>query len=109
MKKNNFINKWLNENQDPEIEAKVKAEAEQKYKGMNTPMQELYDELKKEYSQSTDASFRDGLDFVVNAIKQDYLEKEKEAICEFAYTFETRNNLRSAEQVYNETFNTKEK
>ena len=34
MKKNNFINKWLDENQDPEIEAKVKAEAEQKYKAM---------------------------------------------------------------------------
>ena len=27
MKKNNFINKWLDENQDPKIEAKVKAEA----------------------------------------------------------------------------------
>ena len=34
MKKNNFINKWLDENQDPEIAAKVKAEAEQKYKAM---------------------------------------------------------------------------
>lgn len=29
MKKNNFINKWLDENQDPKIEAKVKAEAEE--------------------------------------------------------------------------------
>jgi len=36
MKKNNFINKWLDENQDPKIEAKVKAEAEQKYKSMKT-------------------------------------------------------------------------
>ena len=26
MKKNNFINEWLDENQDPEIAAKVKAE-----------------------------------------------------------------------------------
>lgn len=28
MKKNNFINEWLDENQDPEIETKVKADME---------------------------------------------------------------------------------
>ena len=37
MKRNNVITKWLDENQDPEIAAKVKAEAEQKYKAMKTP------------------------------------------------------------------------
>lgn len=34
MRKNNFINEWLDENQDPKIEAKVKAEAERKHKAM---------------------------------------------------------------------------
>jgi hypothetical protein len=78
-------------------------------------MQELYDDLiKKKYNQSTDVGFREGLDFVFDAIKQDYLEKEKEVMCgiyddaiaQFDPTYTGQE--KHGEQYYNETFNTKE-
>ena len=33
-----------------------------------------------------------------------FQEMHKEEMCEFAYKFETRNNLKSAEQIFDETY-----
>jgi len=83
---------------------------------MKTPIQELIEEVTKEYNQSTDVNFREGLDFVINAIKQDYLQKEKEVIMEAhqdgAYHTEWNEDndvIENAQDYYNQTFNTKNK
>ena len=75
---------------------------------MKTPMQEMYDQLK--------ASRKDeyGLAFAIDMLlenEQAMLEKEKEAVCEFAerYLDSIPKEHPSIEDVYNETFNTKEK
>ena len=75
---------------------------------MKTPMQEMYDQLK--------ASRKDeyGLAFAIDMLlenEQAMLKKEKEAVCEFAerYLDSIPKEHPSIEDVYNETFNTKEK
>ena len=71
-----------------------------------TPLQKLI----KQFEEIKDSNIESSIDvgFAISLIKS-MLEKEKEVMCEFAYEFETRNNLKSAEQVFYETFNTEEK
>ena len=82
MKKNNFINKWLDENQDPEIEAKVKAEAEQKYKAMKkTPMQEV-EEYVLDMLRTAEVDM--GTYGLIELKFREMRKKEKDMTCEFA-------------------------
>lgn len=73
---------------------------------MKTPMQELLEEL-KHYK----ASFQNPIGPVIEKIEKELLKKEKEAMCEFAerYLDSIPKEHPSVEDVYNETFNTKEK
>ena len=81
---------------------------------MKTPMQELLKEVINAREIAMGIDFRSALDFVRDAIEQDYIEKEKEVIVN-AYIdglglepYEVYSK-QQAEQYYNETFNTKEK
>ena len=78
---------------------------------MKTPMQELLEEVINAREIAMGVDFRSALDFVRDAIEQDYLEKEKEVMCKFAerYLDSIPKEHPSVEDVYNETFNTKEK
>jgi hypothetical protein len=81
---------------------------------MKTAMQELLEEVISERESSINVDFREALDFVKSAIEQDYLDKEKEQMVDFA-----RNIIIDAtcsvegyvttekdiEDYYNETFN----
>jgi hypothetical protein len=51
---------------------------------MKTPMQELLEEVTAELERSTDVDYRDALFFVVLAIQQVYLEKEKAVAQQYA-------------------------
>ena len=123
MKKNNFINKWLDENQDPEIEAKVKAEAEQKYKAMKkTPMQEV-EEYVLDMLRTAEVDM--GTYGLIELKFREMRKKEKDMTCEFAalynahifgldnrtmdgYPTPPKKEL-SREDFFDTTFNTKEK
>lgn len=78
---------------------------------MQTPMQKLLKEVKSQYDESTDVSFRNALGSVYWAIKDIYLKKEKSMIedihsdARFCHVV----SRMTAEEFYNETFNTKEK
>jgi len=50
---------------------------------MKTPMQELLEEVINAREIEMGIDFRSALDFVRDAIEQDYLEKEKEEMCKF--------------------------
>ena len=80
---------------------------------MKTPMQELLKEVINAREIAMGIEFRSALDFVRDAIEQDYLEKEKEVI-KNAYIEGCGDNIlcestdkKRAEEYYNETFNTK--
>jgi|SaaInlStandDraft_1057018.scaffolds.fasta_scaffold86712_1 hypothetical protein len=123
MKKNNFINKWLDENQDPEIAAKVKAEAEQKYKAMKkTPMQEV-EEYVLDMLRTAEVDM--GTYGLIELKFREMRKKEKDMTCEFAalynahifgldnrtmdgYPTPPKKEL-SREDFFDTTFNTKEK
>lgn len=82
MKKNNFINEWLDENQDPEIAAKVKAGAEQKYKAMKkTPMQEV-EEYVLDMLRTAEVDM--GTYGLIELKFREMRKKEKDMTCEFA-------------------------
>ena len=78
---------------------------------MKTPMQELIDEAIK-YSRklSTEGYFNESLaaDHIID-LAESLLEKEKEVMCEFADDYQRNCFQKSADDYYNETFNTKEK
>ena len=77
---------------------------------MKTPMQELLKEVINAREIAMGIEFRSALDFVRDAIEQDYLEKEKEVIINAFISGEHQQGFEGeAEQYYNETFNTKEK
>ena len=108
MKKNNFINKWLDKNQDPEIEAKVKAEAEQKYKAMKTPMQELLEWVRATLPMDLDTPQ------MIEQKIESLLEKEEETEVLRASLMNQLNELSDNEIIslyddLSEFFNTKEK
>ena len=74
---------------------------------MRTPMQELLKEVINAREIAMGIDFRSALDFVRDAIEQDYLEKEKEAIMDAFSSGEHQQGFEGeAEQYYNETFNT---
>ncbi len=50
---------------------------------MKTAMQELLEEVINAREIAMGVDFRSALDFVRDAIEQDYLEKEKEEMCDF--------------------------
>ena len=82
---------------------------------MKTPMQELLKEVINAREIAMGIDFRSALDFVRDAIEQDYLEKEKDVMkscivmgMEFIPVDPNHYN-EDAEEIYNETFNTKEK
>ena len=54
---------------------------------MKTAMQELLEEVISERESSINVDFREALDFVKSAIEQDYLEKEKEQMIDFAFKY----------------------
>ena len=85
---------------------------------MKTPMQELYDELKSARRMCDDPSMEmdifHTLD-VLTAKAEELLNKEKEVMCKFAeYTrkcgfLSDQRGLMTTEELYDETFKTKEK
>ena len=54
---------------------------------MKTAMQELLKEVISERESSINVDFREALDFVKSAIEQDYLDKEKEQMVDFAFKY----------------------
>jgi len=78
---------------------------------MKTPMQELIEKLDKEIN----SKYPEGYNIVMEIAKdiaEQMLEKEKEAMCEFAWEYERdcRINLeRSIEKCWDKIFKTKEK
>jgi hypothetical protein len=54
---------------------------------MKTAMQELLEEVISERESSINVDFREALDFVKSAIEQDYLDKEKEQMVDFAFKY----------------------
>ena len=73
---------------------------------MKTPMQELIDRIKQlKYSEINEQAW-DAYDAVMD-LAESLLEKEKEQIID-AYEV-SHISMMTAEQYYNETFNTKEK
>lgn len=54
---------------------------------MKTAMQELLKEVISERESSINVDFREALDFVKSAIEQDYLDKEKEQMIDFAFKY----------------------
>jgi len=73
---------------------------------MKTPMQEMIDEMNKILREEKECFILDLRDKA-----RELLQKEKEAMCEFAerYLDSIPKEHPSVEDVYNETFNTKEK
>jgi hypothetical protein len=82
---------------------------------MKTAMQELLEEVISERESSINVDFREALDFVKSAIEQDYLDKEKEQMCQFADEFAIEcinfhhEKTMSQEKFFDLTFNTNEK
>lgn len=70
---------------------------------MKTAMQKLLEEINLEREKSINVEFREALDFVITAIKTDYIEMEKQQIID-ACDIDKR-SYDNAEQYYNETFN----
>jgi hypothetical protein len=54
---------------------------------MKTAMQELLEEVISERESSINVDFREALDFVKSAIEQDYLDKEKGQMVDFAFKY----------------------
>ena len=75
---------------------------------MKTPMQELLKEVINAREIAMDINFRAALDFVRDAIEQDYLEKEKEQMVDW-YATGQADTVNMYEQHLNKTFNTNEK
>ena len=87
---------------------------------MKTPIQELIEQLEKEYKkfyEDTDVPrwfYNNGIEQALKHAKS-MLEKEKEVMCEFAeYTrkcgfLSDQRGLMTTEELYDQTFNTKEK
>ena len=77
-------------------------------------MQELIEQLEKEYKkfyEDTDVPrwfYNNGIEQALKHAKS-MLEKEKEVMCEFADDYQRNCFQKSADDYYNETFNTKEK
>ena len=85
---------------------------------MKTPMQELLEEVINAREIAMGIEFRSALDFVRDAIEQDYLEKEKEMLAgvwldaQVAYLKGDeyiKPSDPTFDEYYEETFNTKEK
>lgn len=79
---------------------------------MKTPMMELIEQLKAIHDCRAIVSIEASLPIhTVVMLAESLLEKEKEAMCEFAerYLDSIPKEHPSVEDVYNETFNTKEK
>lgn len=81
---------------------------------MKTPMQELMDEFAKKADSLPDTLDANAAYLVFQEcydMAKSMLEKEKEVMCEFAerYLDSIPKEHPSVEDVYNETFNTKEK
>jgi hypothetical protein len=69
---------------------------------MKTPMQEVYEN----FNLMSDADFKAWM------LNTDLLEKEKEVMCEFAKLYDddlSNGIIRTREDLFNETFNTKER
>ena len=69
---------------------------------MKTPMQEVYDN----FNLMSDSEFKAWM------LNTDLLEKEKERMCEFAELYDddlSNGIIRTREDLFNETFNTKER
>jgi hypothetical protein len=82
---------------------------------MKTAMQLLLKDVTEARDTSVDVNFRSALDFVRDTIEWYYIEMEKEQMVDawsdgwlndYEYDKDVKN---SAEQYYNETFNTNEK
>jgi len=80
---------------------------------MKTPMQELYEKMFNEMQPNHPVGYNVVFGIAADMVK-DMLEKEKEAMCEFAeYTrkcgfLSDQRGLMTTEELYDETFNTKE-
>lgn len=74
---------------------------------MKTPIQELIEIIKKRQEDD------EAMPFMYNdriiKLAESMLEKEKEVMCEFADDYQRNCFQKSADDYYNETFNTKEK
>ena len=71
-------------------------------------MQELLEEVINAREIAMGVDFRSALDFVRDAIEQDYLEKEKDVMCEFAKCCTSNGSMHEIDYVFNETFYTEE-
>jgi hypothetical protein len=82
---------------------------------MKTPIQELMDEFAKKADSLPDTLDANAAYLVFQEcydMAKSMLEKEKEAMCEFAYKCDLRHKVYGdfmIKDYYNETFNTKEK
>ena len=80
---------------------------------MKTPMQELLEEVINAREIAMGVDFRSALDFVRDAIEEDYREKEKEVIVNAVkkgWDYNEEGFVQwMGETYYNETFNTEEK
>ena len=74
---------------------------------MKTPMQELIFVIRKRQEDEDVQPFM-WLEQIVE-LAESMLEKEKEVMCEFADDYQRNCFQKSADDYYNETFNTKEK
>lgn len=74
---------------------------------MKTPMQELISVIRKRQEDEDVQPFM-WLEQIVE-LAESMLEKEKEVMCEFADDYQRNCFQKSADDYYNETFNTKEK
>jgi hypothetical protein len=72
-----------------------------------TPMQELISVIRKRQEDEDVQPFM-WLEQIVE-LAESMLEKEKEVMCEFADDYQRNCFQKSADDYYNETFNTKEK
>ena len=72
-----------------------------------TPMQELISAIRKRQEDEDVQPFM-WLEQIVE-LAESLLEKEKEVMCEFADDYQRNCFQKSADDYYNETFNTKEK
>jgi hypothetical protein len=72
-----------------------------------TPMQELISVIRKRQEDEDVQPFM-WLEQIVE-LAESLLEKEKEVMCEFADDYQRNCFQKSADDYYNETFNTKEK
>ena len=73
---------------------------------MKTPMQELIERLKEE--RDLHGYEKQGYFETAIELAESMLEKEKEVMCEFADDYQRNCFQKSADDYYNETFNTKE-